>query len=231
MSAPQVLIVEDDLSLADAVRYGLEREGYSCTVVGDGRDTVERFERGGIDLVLLDLMLPGLPGVDVCRAIRERGSTPIIVMSAKDSEVDKVLTLEMGADDYVTKPFGMRELVARVRALLRRAGSEHRQPAISSNVLAAGPVEIDVERHVARSRGVPVALPPKEFLLLEMLLRRVGRLCTRDQLIAEVWGPDYFGDTRTLDVHIRRLRHKIEGEPANPRHLRTVRGLGYKFEP
>jgi two-component system response regulator RegX3 len=179
-------------------------------------------------MVLLDLMLPGVSGEDVCRATRASGSTPIIIVSAKTSEVDKVLGLELGADDYITKPFSSRELIARVRTVLRRAGGV--SDGAGPTVLEAGPVRLDIERHEARVKGQTVALPPKEFLLLECLLRRVGKLCSRESLIGDVWGPDYFGDTRTLDVHVKRLRTKIEDDPSKPQRLRTVRGLGYRFE-
>jgi two-component system, OmpR family, response regulator RegX3 len=229
----RVLIVEDEPSLADAIKYGLEREGFTCTIAGDGSVALERFDQERPDLVILDLMLPGLPGVDVCRAVRRSGRTPIIVVSAKSAEVDKVVALEMGADDYVTKPFGMRELVARARSVLRRSGAES-APSLNGDrptVLRSGPVELDVDRHECRVHGETVTLPPREFMLLEYLLRRTGRLCTRDALIADLWGNDYYGDTRTLDVHVRRLRNKIETDPKRPQHLQTVRGLGYKFEP
>ncbi len=224
----RVLIVEDEPTLADTVRYALEREGFSCRVARDGRSGLEDFRRERPDLVLLDLMLPEISGVDVCRAIRSEGPTPVIIVSARETETDKVLALELGADDYVTKPFGMAELVARVRTVLRRSAPRRTEDPVA--VLSAGPVALDVERHEVRVDGSPVSVPPKEFLLLQILLRRRGRLCTRDSLIADVWGQDYFGDTRTLDVHIRRLRHKIEADPRRPRHLLTIRGLGYKFE-
>jgi two-component system, OmpR family, response regulator RegX3 len=211
------------------MRYGLEREGFRCSVANDGSAALSRFEADQPDLVLLDLMLPGLAGEDVCRAIRKSGSTPIIIVSAKTSEVDRVLGLELGADDYITKPFSSRELIARVRTVLRRAGVA--ADVAGPSVLEAGPVRLDIEKHEARVRGVPVALPPKEFMLLESLMRRTGKLCTREALIGDVWGTDYFGDTRTLDVHIKRLRAKIEDDPRKPRYLRTIRGLGYKFEP
>jgi two-component system, OmpR family, response regulator RegX3 len=225
----RVLIVEDEPALADSIRYGLEREGFECTVLADGLRAVEYVRSWRPDIVLLDLMLPGLPGTDVCREIRRIGKVPIVMVTAKDAEADKVLGLELGADDYVTKPFSMRELIARVRAVLRRGGAvdvaEQRPTAV-----AAGPVAIDTERHEVRVRDEVVELPPKEFALLEVLVRKVGKLMTREALISQVWGEDYYGDTRTLDVHIKRLRAKIEQDPRNPAHLRTVRGLGYRFE-
>jgi len=225
----RVLIVEDEPALSDSIRYGLEREGYECTVIADGSRAVEFVRSWRPDLVLLDLMLPGMPGADVCREIRRTGRVPVVMVTAKDTEADKVVGLEMGADDYITKPFSMRELIARVRAVLRRAGVtpevEERPTAV-----AAGPVEMDTDRHEVRVRGSVIELPPKEFALLEVLLRRAGKLMTREALITQVWGDDYYGDTRTLDVHIKRLRSKIEDDPADPRHLRTVRGLGYRFE-
>jgi two-component system response regulator RegX3 len=225
----RILIVEDEPALADSIRYGLEREGYECTVLGDGLRAVDYVRSWRPDLVLLDLMLPGMPGTDVCREIRRVGKVPIVMVTAKDSEADKVLGLELGADDYITKPFSMRELIARVRAVLRRGGIGT-EPVEHATSLAAGPVAIDVERHEVRVRGRVVELPPKEFALLEVLVRKVGKLMTRDALISQVWGEDYYGDTRTLDVHVKRLRTKIEEDPRNPSHLRTVRGLGYRFE-
>jgi two-component system, OmpR family, response regulator RegX3 len=225
----RVLIIEDEPALADTIRYGLEREGYECTVLSDGLRAVAHVRSWRPDLILLDLMLPGMPGTDVCREIRTISAAPIVMVTAKDTEADKVLGLELGADDYVTKPFSMRELVARVRAVLRRAQAVESEERATS--LAAGPVVIDTERHEVRVRDDIVDLPPKEFALLEVLVRKVGKLLTRDVLIAQVWGDDYYGDTRTLDVHIKRLRAKIEVDPRNPTHLRTVRGLGYRFEP
>ncbi|HWO70009.1 MAG TPA: response regulator transcription factor, partial [Actinomycetota bacterium] len=210
-SAVAILVVEDEASLADAVRYNLEREGFRVAVAADGPSALERFEAERPGLVILDLMLPGMSGLDVCREIRARSPVPIVILTAKDAEADKVAGLELGADDYVTKPFSMRELVSRVRAHLRRAGMP--APAAAEEVLRGGPVEMDVARHEVRVRGEPVALPPKEFELLEVFLRRRGRLLTREFLIEEVWGPDYFGDTRTLDVHVKRLRRKIERDP------------------
>lgn len=225
----RVLIVEDEPALADSVRYGLEREGYECTVLSDGARAVEFVRSWRPDLVLLDLMLPGMPGTDVCREIRTIARVPIVMVTAKDTEADKVIGLELGADDYITKPFSMRELIARVRAVLRRVGVVVESDD-NSTALTGGPVEMDTERHEVRVRGSVVDMPPKEFALLETLLRRAGKLMTRESLIAQVWGEDYFGDTRTLDVHVKRLRAKIEPDPRNPQHLRTVRGLGYRFE-
>ncbi|MGH2636727.1 MAG: response regulator [Actinomycetota bacterium] len=227
-SAARILVVEDEESLADSVRYNLEREGYGVSVATDGRGALERFRAERPALVILDLMLPEVSGLDVCRTIRAESDVPIIMVTAKDSEADKVTGLELGADDYVTKPFSMRELVSRVRANLRRVRPPSAPPAVDE-VLAGGPVRMDVARHEVAVRGEAVALPPKEFELLEAFLRRKGRLLTRDFLIEEVWGADYFGDTRTLDVHVKRLRRKLETDPHHPDHLQTVRGLGYKF--
>jgi len=224
----RILIVEDEESIADSIRYNLEREGFLVDVAGDGRRALERFRESPANLVILDLMLPEVSGLDVCRTIRTESSVPIIMVTAKDAEADRVSGLELGADDYVTKPFSMRELISRVRANLRRVRMA--EPAASTeDVLQGGPVELDVGRHEASVRGEPVAFPPKEFELLETLLRRKGRLLTRDLLIDEVWGSDYFGDTKTLDVHVKRIRKKIEEDPHNPVHLVTVRGLGYKL--
>jgi two-component system, OmpR family, response regulator RegX3 len=223
----RVLVVEDEESFSDALSYMLRREGYEAVVAATGPAALSEFDRGGADIVLLDLMLPGLPGTEVCRQLRARGSVPIIMLTAKDAEVDKVVGLELGADDYVTKPYSARELVARMRAVLRRQGEPEPQ---SEALLAAGPVRMDVERHVVSVDGEPVALPLKEFDLLELLMRNAGRVLTRMQLIDRVWGSDYVGDTKTLDVHVKRLRAKIEPDPANPTYLLTVRGLGYKLE-
>jgi len=229
MSEPpvRILIVEDESSLADSVRYNLEREGYLVSVAVDGRQALERFRAEPPALVILDLMLPEVSGLDLCRAIRAESAVPIIMVTAKDSEADKVAGLELGADDYVTKPFSVRELVSRVRAHLRRAAMS--PEAKAGDVLAAGPVEMDVVRHEVRVAGAVVAFRPKEFELLEAFLRRTGRLLTREFLIDEVWGTDYVGDTKTLDVHVKRVRQKIEDDPHDPVHLVTVRGLGYKF--
>jgi two-component system response regulator RegX3 len=227
--AARILVVEDEESLADSVRYNLEREGYGVSVAIDGRRALERFRAERPSLVILDLMLPEVSGLDVCRTIRAESDVPIIMVTAKDSEADKVTGLELGADDYVTKPFSMRELVSRVRANLRRVRPAPPAAEPAEEVLAGGSVRMDVSRHEVEVRGTAVALPPKEFELLEAFLRRKGRLLTRDFLIEEVWGPDYFGDTRTLDVHVKRLRRKLEADPHHPDHLQTVRGLGYKF--
>ncbi len=225
----RVLIVEDEPALADSIRYGLEREGYECTVLTDGIRAVDFVRSWRPDLVLLDLMLPGMPGTDVCREIRRIGNVPIVMVTAKDAEADKVLGLELGADDYITKPFSMRELIARVRAVLRRIGVTP-EPEDHATAVAAGPVAMDTERHEVRVKGDVIDMPPKEFAVLEVLLRRAGKLVTREALIAQVWGEDYYGDTRTLDVHVKRIRAKIEDDPRSPRHVRTVRGLGYRFE-
>ncbi|MBX6389186.1 MAG: response regulator transcription factor [Frankia sp.] len=225
----RLLVVEDEESFSEALSFMLEREGFDVAVAADGHAALSDFDRHGADLVLLDVMLPGLSGTEVCRALRKKSSVPVIMLTARDSEIDKVLGLELGADDYVTKPFSARELVARIRAVLRRRAAvpDEAEPM----TLEAGGVRMDVERHVVTVNGEPVALPLKEFELLEMFLRNIGRVLTRGQLIDRVWGSDYVGDTKTLDVHVKRLRAKIEAEPSNPRHLVTVRGLGYKFEP
>jgi two-component system, OmpR family, response regulator RegX3 len=224
----RILVVEDEESLAESVRYNLEREGYGVRVAGDGRRALERFRSDEPSLVILDLMLPEISGLDLCRTIRAESDVPIIMVTAKDSEADRVAGLELGADDYVTKPFSMRELISRVRANLRRA-RQAVAPEASEEMLTGGRVQMDVGRHEVSVGGASVDLPPKEFELLEAFLRRKGRLLTREYLIEEIWGPDYFGDTRTLDVHIKRLRRKVERDPHLPEHLQTVRGLGYKF--
>jgi len=224
----RVLVVEDEESFSDPLSYMLRREGFEAVVAATGPDALAEFDRGGADVVLLDLMLPGLSGTEVCRRLRAKSSVPIIMLTAKDGEIDKVVGLELGADDYVTKPYSARELVARIRAVLRRRGDA--EPEQGDGVLEAGPVRMDVERHVVAVDGETVALPLKEFDLLELLLRNSGRVLTRGQLIDRVWGSDYVGDTKTLDVHVKRLRAKIEPDPANPTYLLTVRGLGYKLE-
>ncbi len=223
-----VLVVEDEDSISDALSYLLRKEGYDVTVAADGDSALAEYDRTGHDLVLLDLMLPGTSGTEVCRALRARSTVPVIMVTAKDSEVDKVVGLELGADDYVTKPFSSRELVARVRAVLRR--STDSGDADSGAVIEAGPVRMDVDRHVVTINGETAKLPLKEFELLELLLRNAGRVLTRGQLIDRVWGADYVGDTKTLDVHVKRLRAKVEPDPTAPRHIVTVRGLGYKLE-
>jgi two-component system response regulator RegX3 len=223
-----VLVVEDEESFSDALSYMLRKEGFEVAVAATGPDALDSFDRAGADLVLLDLMLPGLPGTEVCRELRTKSNVPVIMLTAKDSEVDKVVGLELGADDYVTKPFSSRELVARIRAVLRRRGDVEE---LAPPTLEAGPVRMDVERHVVTVSSREVPLPLKEFELLEVLLRNAGRVLTRMQLIDRVWGADYVGDTKTLDVHIKRLRAKIEPTPSTPRFIITVRGLGYKFEP
>jgi two-component system, OmpR family, response regulator RegX3 len=224
-----VLIVEDEESLADPLAFLLRKEGFEATVVADGPTALAEFERAGADIVLLDLMLPGMSGTDVCKQLRARSSVPVIMVTARDSEIDKVVGLELGADDYVTKPYSARELIARIRAVLRR-GADADDASTIDGVLESGPVRMDVERHVVSVNGEPVTLPLKEFDLLEYLMRNTGRVLTRGQLIDRVWGADYVGDTKTLDVHVKRLRSKIEADPANPVHLVTVRGLGYKLE-
>ncbi len=224
----RILVVEDEDSISDPLQFLLSKEGYDVQVTDNGLDALVEFERNGADLVLLDLQLPGMSGTEVCRHLRQRSTVPIIMLTAKDSEIDKVVGLELGADDYVTKPYSSRELIARIRAVLRR----HSEPEeLVGTTVQAGPVRMDVERHVVSVQGQEMAFPLKEFDLLEMLLRNAGKVLTRGQLIDRVWGSDYVGDTKTLDVHVKRIRSKIEPDPAMPRHLVTVRGLGYKFEP
>jgi two-component system response regulator RegX3 len=224
----RILVVEDEESFRDALSYMLRKEGFEVVLADNGPSALEEFDRHGADLVLLDLMLPGLSGTEVCRAIRAKSSVPVIMLTAKDSEVDKVVGLELGADDYVTKPYSTRELLARIRAVLRRGGEPDD---LAPATVEAGPVRLDVDRHVVSVSGEEVTMPLKEFELLELLLRNAGRVLTRGQLIDRVWGSDYVGDTKTLDVHVKRLRAKVEPEPGTPRHIVTVRGLGYKFEP
>jgi two-component system response regulator RegX3 len=223
----RVLVVEDEESFSDALAYMLRKEGFEVAIAETGPDALEEFDRTGADLVLLDLMLPGLNGTEVCRAIRQRSNVPVIMLTAKDSEIDKVVGLEIGADDYVTKPFSTRELLARIKAVLRRGGEADE---LAPSVLEAGPVRMDVERHAVSVRGREIKLPLKEFDLLEILLRNAGRVLTRGQLIDRVWGSDYVGDTKTLDVHVKRLRAKVETDPSVPEHIVTVRGLGYKYD-
>ncbi len=221
-----ILLVEDEPALADSIEYNLVREGFEVLVAADGAAGLSRFRSGRPNLILLDLMIPEISGLDLCRMIRAESEVPIIVLTAKDAESDKVVGLELGADDYVTKPFSMRELTARVRANLRRPTMSGGDP---GSVLTAGLLTIDAERHSVTRDGRPVELTPKEFSLLQLLVERKGRLSTRHFLIDEVWGPEFSGVTTTLDVHIRRLREKVEADPKNPVHIQTVRGLGYKF--
>ncbi len=223
----KVLVVEDETSYSEALSYVLRKEGFEVAIAETGPDALVEFDRFGADIVLLDLMLPGLSGTEVCRQIRQTSSVPIIMVSAKDTEVDKVVGLELGADDYVTKPYSPRELVARIRAVLRRGAADDVDDTAS---LEVGRIRMDVDRHLVNVDGAEVRLPLKEFELLEFFLRNPGRVLTRGQLIDRVWGADYVGDTKTLDVHVKRLRAKIEHDPANPTTLTTVRGLGYKLE-
>jgi len=222
----RIMVVEDEDSYREALSFMLRKEGFEVVEAADGAAGLREFDRVGADLVLLDLMMPGMPGTEVCRQLRQRGPVAIIVVTARDSEIDKVVGLELGADDYVTKPFSHRELVARIRAVLRRGQDVELLP----DVVEVGGVRLDVERHEVTVNGEPVRLALKEFELLEMLLRNAGRVMTRGQLIDRIWGADYVGDTKTLDVHVKRLRSKLEADPANPTLLLTVRGLGYKFE-
>ncbi len=224
----RVLIVEDEDTLSESIQYHLQREGFDTAVAADGLSGVEQFREFSPDLILLDLMLPQLSGLDVCRLVRTQSTVPIIMLTAKDSEADVVTGLEVGADDYMTKPFSMRELVSRVRANLRRV-SMSRFDDPDEDVLVGGPIRVDVGRHEVFVKGGEVPFRPKEFELLELFLRRKGRLLTRDFLIEQAWGPTYFGDTKTLDVHVKRIRQKVEPDPSEPKYLVTVRGLGYKF--
>ncbi|APT88174.1 XRE family transcriptional regulator [Corynebacterium frankenforstense DSM 45800] len=226
-----ILIVEDEESLADPLAFLLNKEGFETVIAGDGPTALEEFEANDIDIVLLDLMLPGMSGTDVCKQLRTTSNVPVIMVTARDSEIDKVVGLELGADDYVTKPYSSRELIARIRAVLRRQAVDTEETEEEpERVLEVGRVRMDVERHTVTVDGEPVNMPLKEFDLLEYLLRNAGRVLTRGQLIDRIWGADYVGDTKTLDVHVKRLRSKIEQVPSRPRNLVTVRGLGYKFE-
>ncbi len=224
----RILVVEDEESFSDALTFMLAKEGFETAVANTGNGAIEEFERNGADLILLDLMLPGMSGTDVCKTIRQKSAVPIIMVTAKADEIDKIVGLEIGADDYVTKPFSSRELVARIRAVLRR--NVDLEEYLNTAVLEVGDIRMDIERHTVSVRGEAIQLPLKEFDLLELLLRNAGRVLTRGQLIDRVWGSDYVGDTKTLDVHVKRLRAKIEVDPAEPVMLLTVRGLGYKFE-
>jgi two-component system response regulator RegX3 len=224
----RVLIVEDESSFSEALSFLLSKEGFDVSIAETGRAALELFKAESFDLILLDLMIPEVSGIEVCRAIRTTSSVPIIMLTAKDSEIDKVVGLELGADDYVTKPYSSRELVARIKAVLRRGAVDDLPK--ESGILSVGNIRMDIERHSVTVNGSPVALPLKEFELLEFLMRNEGRVLTRSQLIDRVWGDDYYGDTKTLDVHVKRLRSKIEVDPANPTFIQTIRGLGYKFE-
>lgn len=228
-----ILIVEDEESLADPLAFLLRKEGFDVIFAPDGPTALEQFANNTVDIVLLDLMLPGMSGTDVCKQLRATSSVPVIMVTARDSEIDKVVGLELGADDYVTKPYSSRELIARIRAVLRRGqdvSAESHEEEFDEQILEGGRVRMDVERHIVMVDGEEVSMPLKEFDLLEYLLRNAGRVLTRGQLIDRIWGADYVGDTKTLDVHVKRLRSKIEAEPSRPQHLVTVRGLGYKFE-
>lgn len=224
----RILVVEDESSFSEALEFLLGKEGFTVVTAENGSEALKKFDQGGIDLVLLDLMLPEVSGTEVCRQIRAISKVPIIMLTAKDSEVDKVVGLEIGADDYVTKPYSTRELVARINAVLRRNGGDG--IVSDSGVLTVQNIRMDIDRHQVSINGIPASLPLKEFELLEFLMRNAGRVLTRMQLIDRVWGSDYVGDTKTLDVHVKRLRAKIEEDPANPKIIQTVRGLGYKME-
>ena len=224
----RILVVEDEETLSEAIGFLLSKEGFEVSIAATGPDAIAQFDKSGADLILLDLMLPGLSGTEVCRQIRTKSAVPIIMLTAKDSEIDKVVGLEIGADDYVTKPYSSRELIARIRAVLRRG--ELLDSADDGSAIEVGPVRMDTDRHVITVNGEQTSLPLKEFELLEYLMRNAGRVLTRMQLIDRVWGSDYVGDTKTLDVHIKRLRAKIEKDPANPEYIQTVRGMGYKME-
>jgi two-component system, OmpR family, response regulator RegX3 len=225
----KVLIVEDEISFSDALSYLLKKEGYQVEVAVNGKQAIEVFNSFAPDLLLLDLMIPEVSGTEVCRVIRTTSQVPIIMLTAKDSEIDKVVGLELGADDYVTKPYSSRELLARIKAVLRRNNSES-SFAGEGQEISVGPIKMDLDKHQVTVNSIPVTFPLKEFELLEYLMRNNGRVLTRSQLIDRVWGSDYFGDTKTLDVHVKRLRAKIEKDPANPEIIHTIRGLGYKLE-
>ncbi|MBU6352533.1 MAG: response regulator transcription factor [Actinomycetales bacterium] len=224
----KILVVEDESSFSEALEFLLGKEGFGVVTAATGSEAIQKFEQGGIDLVLLDLMIPEISGIEVCKHIRNKSAIPIIMLTAKDTEVDKVVGLELGADDYVTKPYSSRELTARIRAVLRRNNGT--TSSTESGVLVVGSIRMDIDRHQVAINGKLTSLPLKEFELLEFLMRNAGRVLTRMQLIDRVWGSDYVGDTKTLDVHIKRLRAKIESDPADPKIIQTVRGLGYKME-
>lgn len=224
----KILIVEDESSFSEALSFLLGKEGYDVAVAATGTDAIKQFNENGADLILLDLMIPEVSGVEVCKTIRTTSQVPIIMLTAKDSEIDKVVGLELGADDYVTKPYSSRELIARIKAVLRRGSSEDVAP--ENGILTVAGIRLDVGKHQVTVNGTLISLPLKEFELLEFLMRNSGRVLTRTQLIDRIWGGDYYGDTKTLDVHIKRLRSKIEADPANPVLIQTIRGLGYKLE-
>jgi two-component system response regulator RegX3 len=224
----KILIVEDESSFSEALSFLLGKEGYDVAVAATGTDAIKQFNENGADLVLLDLMIPEISGVEVCKSIRTTSRVPIIMLTAKDSEIDKVVGLELGADDYVTKPYSSRELIARIKAVLRRGSNEDIAP--ENGILTAAGIRLDVGKHQVTVNGTMISLPLKEFELLEFLMRNSGRVLTRTQLIDRIWGGDYYGDTKTLDVHIKRLRSKVEADPANPVLIQTIRGLGYKLE-
>ena len=227
---PRVLVIEDEESFREALEFILTKEGFTVTLASTGTQGVAAFEADQPDIILLDLMLPGMSGTDVCKAIRMKSQTPIIMLTAKDAEVDKVVGLELGADDYVTKPFSTPELIARIRAVLRRGSAEPTQNNFDEDVIEIGPIKLDIARHSVQVNGAEVAMPLKEFEVLEYLMENSGRVLTRGQLMDRIWGSNYVGDGKTLDVHIKRLRSKVEDDPANPKLLHTVRGLGYKFD-
>ena len=229
-AAPLILVVDDEESYRDALTVALEREGFRVEVAADGQEALDQFEATRPSLILLDVMLPRISGVDVCRELRSRSRVPIIMVTARSNEIDAVVGLEVGADDYVSKPFRLRELIARVRAALRRSSEDEPADIVAQEVLEIGDVRLDAGRHEVFVRGEPVALPLKEFELLELLLANAGRVLTRDVLIDRIWGPNYFGDTKTLDVHVKRLRAKVEEDPSNPSRVVTIRGVGYRYE-
>jgi len=229
-AAPLILVVDDEESYRDALTVALEREGFRVEVAADGQEALDQFEATRPSLILLDVMLPRISGVDVCRELRSRSRVPIIMVTARSNEIDAVVGLEVGADDYVAKPFRLRELIARVRAALRRSSEDEPADIVAQEVLEIGDVRLDAGRHEVFVRGEPVALPLKEFELLELLLANAGRVLTRDVLIDRIWGPNYFGDTKTLDVHVKRLRAKVEEDPSNPSRVVTIRGVGYRYE-
>jgi two-component system response regulator RegX3 len=228
--APLILVVDDEESYRDALSVALEREGFRVALAADGQEALDQFDATPPALVLLDVMLPRISGVDVCRDIRSRSRVPIIMVTARSAEIDAVVGLEVGADDYVSKPFRLRELIARVRAALRRSSEEEAVETVTHEVLEVGDVRLDAARHEVFVRGEPVPLPLKEFDLLELLLANAGRVLTRDVLIDRIWGPNYFGDTKTLDVHVKRLRAKVEDDPSHPTRVVTIRGVGYRYE-